>query len=386
MNAFGFVRFQTSISSDSNFQTFQLAFMTLLRISTGEGWGGLMSDFSRQQLPNFVCVDIINYEDYKKFGNNGCGTGWSYLFFFSYELIFKMIVLNLFIAVILQSFEDYTHRANFIVNDDGLFKAQDMWKLYDSNAIGLISMKDYEKFINILPNPLGIQRDCGESLMKYSNSLGIPVYRYKSSKKKEFFFFYYDFFLAASKKAVLTLYDNEDILEPFNHVKLLEKFWRNKMRNLMKIRNLVVTEFDVSDYLASMKITNFLNNCTNQYYKNKRLNFMKAKLKSLSFIDLPSLLLKKNSSSKKSKISYESQEESKIEKDEIIEKEDRQEIKIQHLVLKGQGPISTIFEEKEIDNEDLTEKKMSGVQRADLILCDISNKSSFKMLNSPVLS
>jgi len=43
--------------------------------------------------------------------------------------------------------------------------------------------------INALSNPLGIRRDLHENLMKYSNSLGIPVYQNKLSKKKKFVFF-----------------------------------------------------------------------------------------------------------------------------------------------------------------------------------------------------
>jgi len=286
--------------------------MTLLRISTGEGWGALMSDFARTQSPNFVCIDIKTYQDFINAGGAlGCGNSWAYLFFFSFEVLFKMIVLNLFIAVILQSFEDYNHRANFIVNDEGLHIARNTWKMFDSQALGLISMKDYAKFINILNKPLGIDRETGETLFKYSINLGIPIYTYKFAKKKEFFFFYYDFFLASSKKAVLTLYE-DDILEPINRAKLLEKFWRDKMRSLLKMRNLVVTEWDVGDYLAIKKVKIFLKNCKNESYKSRRLQFMKEKFRSLSFIELPPLTLKKNASSKK-KVSffYEENDEKK---------------------------------------------------------------------------
>ena len=314
MNAFCYVRFQSSISPDANFQSFKIAFMTLLRISTGEGWGGLMSDYARLQSPNFVCVEIKSYQDFKNAnGNLGCGSSWAYFFFFSFEVLFKMIVLNLFIAVILQSFDDYNQRTNFIVNDEKLHQARDAWKVFDSEALGLIPMKNYAKFIYTLSNPLGIDREKGETLMKYSINLGIPIYMFKYSKKKEYFFFYYDFLLSASKKAVLTLYE-DDILEPINRVRLLEKLWRDKMRHLMKIKNLVVTSWDVSDYLAIQFVHKFLNNCRHEVYKAKKLQFMKNKLKSMSYIDLPPLTLKKNASSKKKVSFFPDENEEEAEK------------------------------------------------------------------------
>lgn len=68
MNNFAFVRMHSGITNNANFQTFKLSFMILLRISTGENWGSLMSDFARKKMPNFFCVDIKTIEDYKEIG------------------------------------------------------------------------------------------------------------------------------------------------------------------------------------------------------------------------------------------------------------------------------------------------------------------------------
>lgn len=80
----------------------------------------------------------------------GCGSNWSYLFFLSFEIIFKMIVLNLFIAVIINSFEEYSHRAAYIINDLTLSKFNHYWKMFDKNGVGIIEAKEFKKFIFFL--------------------------------------------------------------------------------------------------------------------------------------------------------------------------------------------------------------------------------------------
>lgn len=355
MNAFSYVKMQNNISVDANFQSFKIASMTLLRISTGEGWAELMSDFARHQSPNFVCIDLQTYDDYLKYGLQGCGTYWSYLFFFSFEILFIMIVLNLFIAVILQSFEEYTHRSNFVVNDEILIKIKNLWKLFDPKATTLISMKHYERFINILPKPLGIKRENKETSLQYSQKIGIPIYTSKIyNKKKEFFFFFYDFFLAACKKTVLEYYEENsesDVLEPLTQVKLLEKFWRIKMHSLLKIKNLIVCEFDVADYIANMKIKLFLERCRSHYYKRKKLQYFKDKLKSMSSIELPPIQLKKNNSSSKQKLSNYDEDLEALSKspncDEIVENITEIQNPFMSNLKSPFGKISTILEEKE---------------------------------------
>ena len=161
---------------------------------------------------------------------------------------------------------------------------------------------------------------------------------------------------------MLSLYDDEeDYLEPQNHVILLEKFWRNKMKHLIKIKNLVVTEYDVADYIGIQRINKFFNNCKTSYYKIKKLEFMKEKLRSLSYIELPPLLLMKNSSTKKSKESYE-------------------EPKRIPLALKDR--ITTILEEKEVENDEIDQKLPMHVKKSDILINDDSANNSENILVS----
>lgn len=64
INLFPFIKLQSTLNSDSNFQDFGTSFITLLKISTGENWNILMKDASRDPQPNFACVEITTYEDF----------------------------------------------------------------------------------------------------------------------------------------------------------------------------------------------------------------------------------------------------------------------------------------------------------------------------------
>jgi hypothetical protein len=109
------------IDSVTNFQSVGRAFITLIRIMTGEGWPKLMEALSREYSTNFQCVENPTFEDYR--GNNyqpvGCGSRTSAkFFFFSYSLLICTIFMKLFIAIILQTFQQTTERENKFMSTD----------------------------------------------------------------------------------------------------------------------------------------------------------------------------------------------------------------------------------------------------------------------------
>mgnify|MGYP001585863125 CR=1 FL=1 len=85
-------------------------------------------------------------------------------------------------------------------------------------------------------------------------------------------------------------------MEPQNEVKILQTFFRMKLKSLEKIRNLIVTEFNSGDYEAQSVISKFLRK-NKDIIKQKHMECVLLKMKSLSLIELPSppLLSKKGS-------------------------------------------------------------------------------------------
>jgi voltage-dependent calcium channel L type alpha-1F len=106
---FAEVKQQQNLKGYANFQSFGLAFLTLLRCSTGESWNSIMMDTMRRPSILFQCDDSSEF-DYSKYvasdlKTDGCGDPTTGLFFFlSFYVVVPLIFLNLFIAIILEGF------------------------------------------------------------------------------------------------------------------------------------------------------------------------------------------------------------------------------------------------------------------------------------------
>lgn len=79
-----------------------------------------MNDCARTRAVNFDCVDSPKYVDIQANGGipNGCGTGFSIMFFVSFLLIVTFVFLNLFIAIILEGFATTNEAENLRIPDD----------------------------------------------------------------------------------------------------------------------------------------------------------------------------------------------------------------------------------------------------------------------------
>lgn len=201
INNFAFLKNGNQINENANFRTFANSFFTLLRVSTGENWDGVLLDSVAYQQPNFVCYPILNYYDYERYGiektiilykinkNNilgmmGCGTSWAYLYYIIFEVFFTMVFMNLFIAVVLEGFYQSHIEYDLHISENHLTQFKAIWKKYDPNAIGFIHINHLEDLLLNLESPLGWKKmnyNHKEKLMKVSR-LNIPVYSIKRIK------------------------------------------------------------------------------------------------------------------------------------------------------------------------------------------------------------
>jgi len=78
----------------------------MFRAVTGEDFADLMADLGRQQTISFRCLQNQSYEDIQRDGILGCGSKLSYIFFPVFQLFMTFVLLNLFIAVILQGYHN----------------------------------------------------------------------------------------------------------------------------------------------------------------------------------------------------------------------------------------------------------------------------------------
>jgi hypothetical protein len=69
----------------------------------------------------------------------GCGTGfWGLLYFFSFILVVKLIFLNLFIAIILEGYNDTQIKDERLFNSDSLATYRSVWSKFDPDVISIL--------------------------------------------------------------------------------------------------------------------------------------------------------------------------------------------------------------------------------------------------------
>ena len=93
--------------------------MSLFIMGTGNNFFELSNAAANGFAIDFKCIKGPSYEDYVNNGYQtiGCGNKpASLIIFFTYAIIIPLIFLNLFIAIILQGYEDMTKKHNNLFN------------------------------------------------------------------------------------------------------------------------------------------------------------------------------------------------------------------------------------------------------------------------------
>ena len=203
MQIFAYIRPQTIINDDLHFRSFPVTFFTLVRVASSETWFLVFSDAVRQQQPNFVCETINTYYDYEKYGLQGCGSYWAYPYFLSFHILFSLVILNLFVAIVLTQYDDEFKAHQSAINKYQLKGIKDEWRQSDPNGDGYINYKDFWRFSSKIAGLLDIQQTV-ESKKKFLKLLRIPVY--ENAKTKIFSYKFHDVIIELSKMSVLVKY------------------------------------------------------------------------------------------------------------------------------------------------------------------------------------
>ncbi|XP_029294653.1 calcium channel, voltage-dependent, N type, alpha 1B subunit, a [Cottoperca gobio] len=151
MQVFGNIEMNedTAINHHNNFRTFLQALMLLFRSATGEAWHEIMLSC----LSHRVCDE--------RSGSHGkeCGSDFAYFYFVSFIFLCSFLMLNLFVAVIMDNFE-YLTRDSSILGPHHLDEFIRVWAEYDPAACGRIKYLDmYQMLLHMSP-PLGLGKKC----------------------------------------------------------------------------------------------------------------------------------------------------------------------------------------------------------------------------------
>eukprot|EP01065_Artemidia_motanka_P036316 TRINITY_DN4422_c0_g2_i1.p1 TRINITY_DN4422_c0_g2~~TRINITY_DN4422_c0_g2_i1.p1 ORF type:complete len:2025 (+),score=759.03 TRINITY_DN4422_c0_g2_i1:77-6151(+) len=143
MVTFGRVKRGECISDLANFDNFGSAMLLLFRASTGESWQLCMKDLSVQ--PPDCDRDL-----------GECGEPTSaLLFFLSFIVVGKYIVLNVFVAIILSDYENVEHEGEDVLTPDDIQRFTLEWDRRDMSGSRLLPTQELPVFLRRIGPPLG---------------------------------------------------------------------------------------------------------------------------------------------------------------------------------------------------------------------------------------
>ncbi|XP_074929334.1 voltage-dependent L-type calcium channel subunit alpha-1D isoform X3 [Chelonoidis abingdonii] len=154
MQVFGKVamRDNNQINRNNNFQTFPQAVLLLFRCATGEAWQEIMLAC----LPGKQCDPDSDHSPEEEFT---CGSNFSIIYFISFYMLCAFLIINLFVAVIMDNF-DYLTRDWSILGPHHLDEFKRIWSEYDPEAKGRIKHLDVVTLLRRIQPPLGFGKLC----------------------------------------------------------------------------------------------------------------------------------------------------------------------------------------------------------------------------------
>ncbi|XP_068588556.1 voltage-dependent N-type calcium channel subunit alpha-1B-like isoform X2 [Cebidichthys violaceus] len=151
MQVFGNIELneETAINHHNNFQTFFQALTLLFRSATGEAWHEIM----------LACLSNRPCDRLSGTVGKECGSDFGYFYFVSFIFLCSFLMLNLFVAVIMDNFEYLTRDAS-ILGPHHLDEFIRVWAEYDPAACGRICYQDMYKLLRFISPPLGLGKKC----------------------------------------------------------------------------------------------------------------------------------------------------------------------------------------------------------------------------------
>ncbi|KAG6449276.1 muscle calcium channel subunit alpha-1 isoform X2 [Manduca sexta] len=151
------------ITSNNNFQTFGGALMVLFRSATGEAWQEIMMALSTNTLERpgepVRCIAHIDKDGVPQPDDELCGNWLAFPYFISFSLLCTFLIINLFVAVIMDNF-DYLTRDWSILGPHHLDEFIRLWSEYDPDAKGRIKHLDVVTLLRKISPPLGFGKLC----------------------------------------------------------------------------------------------------------------------------------------------------------------------------------------------------------------------------------
>ncbi|XP_052794035.1 sodium channel protein 1 brain-like isoform X3 [Mya arenaria] len=141
-----------------NFRTFGNSFLLMFRLSTAAGWNDILGAMMIAP-PNCNNTHYQQGDEWIENSPGNCGTSWLAVFALTtYILIIFLVVINMFIAVILENFNQAHEQEEVGITEDDFDMFYAIWERYDPLATQFIKYEQLSNFVADLEPPLGISK------------------------------------------------------------------------------------------------------------------------------------------------------------------------------------------------------------------------------------
>nr|BAA04133.1 voltage-gated sodium channel [Halocynthia roretzi] len=162
MSQFAYVHRGDGIDDIFNFETFPNSFLCLFMITTSAGWAGLLSPIMDSDAPD---CNILLQNDNPN-GRGDCGNPKiGIIFFVTYLIMTFLIVVNMYIAIILENFGVATEESADPLGEDDFEMFYEIWERFDPKATQFIAYEHLSDFVDNLDLPLKVPKPNFDTLI-----------------------------------------------------------------------------------------------------------------------------------------------------------------------------------------------------------------------------
>ncbi|XP_076012644.1 sodium channel, voltage gated, type VIII, alpha subunit b isoform X3 [Genypterus blacodes] len=154
MSNFGYVKHGAGIDDMYNFETFGNSMIILFMITTSAGWDGLLLPILNYPPDCDVLLENAGTPATGNCGNPSVGI----FFFVMYIIISFLIVVNMYIAIILENFSVATEESADPLSEDDFETFYEIWEKFDPDACQFITYSKLSDFADALEHPLRLPK------------------------------------------------------------------------------------------------------------------------------------------------------------------------------------------------------------------------------------
>ncbi|XP_078084360.1 sodium channel, voltage-gated, type I-like, alpha isoform X11 [Mustelus asterias] len=155
MSNFAYVRKESGIDDMFNFETFGNSMICLFQITTSAGWDGLLAPILNSGPPD---CDLTKDNPGSPMKGDCGNPPVAILFFVSYIIISFLIVINMYIAIILENFSVATEESAEPLSEDDFEMFYEVWEKFDSDATQFMEYGRLHDFADALEPPLRVAK------------------------------------------------------------------------------------------------------------------------------------------------------------------------------------------------------------------------------------